>query len=271
VDCTQLTHLALGLEYDGRSYSGFQRQLGVPTVQAELEQALSQIADAPIVIACAGRTDAGVHATGQVVGFSTSATRQLKAWRRGVNSLTSAALKIRWVSEVAADFHPRFSATARRYMYIWYEDTVDSPVVQRLAVRSNNLDDKRMHAAAQGLVGDHDFTSYRGAGCQSRSARRLVEHIAVERFGDLVVLDVTANAFLLHMVRNIAGALVQVGLLQQPVDWPAALLPQRDRRLLGPTAPPHGLYLIAVRYPNDPFPVGPVPGLLRGVRTRTRA
>ena len=160
-------HLALGLEYDGRSFNGFQRQIGVPTVQAELEQALSKIADEPVGIAAAGRTDTGVHATGQVVGFASDAVRHLDAWRRGVNSLTSAAVKVRWVVEVADDFHPRFSAAARRYMYVWYEDSVESPVMHGLAVRVDPLHDEKMHQAAQGLLGEHDFSGYCAAGCQS--------------------------------------------------------------------------------------------------------
>ena len=258
-------HLALGLEYDGRAFNGFQRQSGVPTVQAELEGALSQIADAPVRIVAAGRTDTGVHATGQVVGFHTDAPRHLQAWRRGVNSLTSAALKVRWVAEVSEEFHARYSATARRYMYVWYEDGVDSPVVEGLAVRSGPLDDEQMHRGAQALVGEHDFTSYRGAGCQSVSAQRCVHRIAVRRFAGLVVLDVTANAFLLHMVRNIAGALRQVGVDDRCAQWPGALLAEHDRSQLGPTAPAHGLYLVDVHYPDCDFPQAPLPGLLRAV------
>ncbi len=206
-----------------------------------------------------------MHATGQVVGFQSDAPRHLEAWRRGVNSLTSAALKVRWVAEVEEAFHARYSATARRYMFIWYEDSVDSPVLDGLAVRSGVLDDEKMHRGAQALLGEHDFTSYRGAGCQSASAQRCVQRIAVRRFAGLVVLDVTANAFLLHMVRNIAGALVQVGVDERSADWPGKLLAARDRTQLGPTAPADGLYLVDVRYPDCHFPKAPLPGLLRAV------
>ena len=255
--------LALGLEYDGRSFNGFQRQTERPTVQAELERALTQIADEPIMLTAAGRTDSGVHATGQVVSFSCSAERPLRAWTRGVNSLTSPALTVCWAETVANDFHPRYHATARRYQYIWYEGETQSALMSGLAARTSPLDDVAMHRAAQGLLGERDFTSYRGAGCQSASAFRCVHRIGVLRHGPLVVLDVTANAFLLHMVRNIAGALVQVGKGEQSAAWPAQLIEARDRRLLGPTAPPEGLYLVQVDYPDQRFPRAPLPPLLR--------
>lgn len=262
--------LALGLEYDGRSYHGFQRQLDVPTVQAALEDALSKIADEPISVVAAGRTDTGVHATGQVVGFQCAAPRAPDAWVRGVNSLTPGSLKVRWVREVPEDFHPRYSASARRYLYLWFEDRVASPLLQGWAVRSPALDESAMHRAAQGLLGERDFTSFRGAGCQSKSAFRCVHRMAVTRLGGFVVLDVTANAFLLHMVRNLASALQQVGSGSREVEWPAQLLARRDRRLLGATAPPDGLYLTDVRYPGFDFPPSPLPGLLRAAGEAAR-
>ena len=186
-------HLALGVEYDGGAFSGFQIQKSSPSVQAVLEQAFTHIADQPIRIVAAGRTDAGVHATQQVVGFSTAVVRSLDAWRRGVNSLTPAAVKVRWVQEVDVRFHARYSATARRYMYLWYEDSVRSPTLDSWAVHSRRLDDEHMHRASLALVGEHDFTSFRAAGCQSQSAHRCVHSISVQRFGSAVVLDITAN------------------------------------------------------------------------------
>ena len=263
-------HLALGVEYDGGAFSGFQIQKSSPSVQAALEQAFTHIADQPIRIVAAGRTDAGVHATQQVVGFSTPVERSLNAWRRGVNSLTPAAVKVRWAQEVDVRFHARYSATARRYMYLWYEDSVRSPTLDSWAVHSRRLDDENMHRASLALVGEHDFTSFRAAGCQSQSAHRCVHSISVQRFGSAVVLDITANAFLLHMVRNVAAGLAQVGLGAQRGEWLADILSHKNRRLLGPTAAPRGLYLVGVRYPEYSFPPAPAPGLLRSLGSLER-
>jgi tRNA pseudouridine38-40 synthase len=256
-------HLALGVEYDGRAFSGFQFQKSSPSVQDALEQAFGRIANQPIRLAAAGRTDSGVHATNQVVGFTTPVTRPLEAWCRGVNTLTPAAVKVRWVREVDASFHPRYSATARRYLYLWYEDAIRSPFLDGAAVQTRELNDEAMHRASQVLVGEHDFTSFRGAACQSQSAYRCVHRISVRRHGSVVVLDIVANAFLLHMVRNIASGLSQIGQGERPEAWLAELLPQHNRQLLGPTAPPRGLYLVGVRYPGYQFPVGDAPGPLR--------
>lgn len=258
-------HLALGVEYDGSAFSGFQLQKSSPSVQGALETAFTRIADAPIRLAAAGRTDAGVHATGQVVGFATPVTRPLDAWRRGVNSLTPAAVKIRWAQEVDAAFHARYRASARRYMYLWYEDRARSPSIDGWAVNTPRLDDEAMHRASHALIGEHDFSSFRGAGCQSQSAHRCVHTIAVRRHGSLVVLDITANAFLLHMVRNVAAGLAQVGSGSRPPEWLAELLLHRDRGGLGPTAPARGLYLVGVRYPGYRFPAAPAPGPLRAL------
>jgi tRNA pseudouridine38-40 synthase len=257
--------LALGVEYDGSAFSGFQLQKTSPSVQGALEKALTSIADQPVRVHAAGRTDAGVHATQQVVGFTSPVTRPLQAWQRGVNSLTPSAVKVRWAEEVEQGFHARYSATARRYMYLWYEDSVRSPGLNQLAVQTRPLDDDGMHRAAGALVGEHDFTSFRAAGCQSQSAHRCVHRISVSRYGSLIVLDITANAFLLHMVRNIAAGLVEVGLGSRSADWPSELLGRRDRQPLGPTAPPSGLYLVGVRYPGHAFPMGIPPAPLRAL------
>ncbi len=263
-------HLALGVEYDGGAFSGFQLQRSSPTVQGALERAFARIADQPVRLTAAGRTDAGVHATSQVVGFATPVMRPLDAWRRGVNTLTPAAVKVRWVQEVDAAFHARYSACARRYMYLWYEDSVRSPTLDGWAVNTRRLDDEAMDRAGRALVGEHDFTSFRAAGCQSQSAHRCVHTIAVRRYGSLVVLDIVANAFLLHMVRNIAAGLVQVGTGARPDQWLAELLGQEDRQLLGPTAPPRGLYLVGVRYPGYRFPAGQAPAPLRALDSLER-
>lgn len=189
----------------------------------------------------------------------------MDSWRRGTNSLTGDAVTVHWARPVDADFHPRYGATARRYLFLFHESDNPSPLMDGYAVRSRRLNDAAMHLAAASLVGEHDFSSFRAAGCQSASPYRRVDRISVQRFGNLVVLDVQANAFLLHMVRNIAGALWQVGLEARPVAWIADLLLARNRNLAAATAPPQGLYLVAVHYPDYDFPAAPLPGLLRAL------
>lgn len=255
--------LALGVEYDGAAFSGFQLQHNAPSVQGALEAALSKIADRPVRIAAAGRTDAGVHATAQVVSFKTPTERPLEAWLRGTNALTPPAVKVRWVREVGDEFHARYSAAARRYQYLFYEDDVPSPLLHGRVMTVSCLDDEAMHRAAQVLVGEHDFSSFRAAGCQSLSAHRCVHRVAVERRERFVVLDVTANAFLLHMVRNLAGALIGVGEGSRREHWIAELLERRDRSRAGRTAPAHALYLVDVCYPGLELPPGQPPPLLR--------
>jgi tRNA pseudouridine38-40 synthase len=245
-------HFALGLEYDGSCFHGWQRQVGQRSVQQVLEEALSRVADAPIRATAAGRTDAGVHATQQVVGFTTTADRPLDGWIRGVNSLTPAGLSVRWAVPVGSNFHARFSATARRYLYVVFESDRAPAIARQYVTWSQpGLADSAMHAGARLLIGEHDFTTFRAAACQSKSPNRCVFSIEVRRFDDLVVIDVAANAFLHHMVRNIAGALLQVGRGERGPEWIGEILIQRDRRLVGPTAPPTGLYLVDVQYGTD--------------------
>jgi len=260
-----MMQLALGIEYHGAAFNGYQQQKHLPSVQQTLQHALSRIADHPVVLHAAGRTDAGVHATGQVVAFRTDAQRPLRGWQRGANSLTPAALAVNWIREVDETFHPRYSAVSRRYLYLFYESPVASPLLNDAAVCSPPLDDAAMHRAAQVLLGERDFTTFRGAGCQSRSPFRRLDRISVHRSQTLVVIDVQANAFLLHMVRNIAGALWQIGRGLQPENWLEDILLARNRALAGPTAPPHGLYLVQVGYPGYRFPEPPLPGLLRAL------
>ncbi len=260
-------HWALGLEYDGSAYHGWQRQVGQISVQATLEDALSRVADRDIRVIASGRTDTGVHATAQVVSFSTTANRPAEAWIRGATSLTPNTLSVRWARAVPAHFHARYSATARRYQYVLME--ADGPVTLgrgQVSWARTRLDDRAMHRGAQALVGEHDFTSFRAASCQSRSAYRCVHGVAVHRFGSLIVIDITANAFLQHMVRNIAGALMQIGSLAREESWVAELLRSRSRPLAGPTAPPDGLYLVDVRYPPEfDIPQGMPPPILRAL------
>ncbi|MEZ5557448.1 MAG: tRNA pseudouridine(38-40) synthase TruA [Pseudomonadales bacterium] len=263
-------NLALGVEYDGSAFHGFQRQSNAPSVQQALEEALARIADHPVRVAAAGRTDRGVHATGQVVSLQVAAERPLRAWWLGTNSHTPPQLKVRWARAVSPEFHARYSAVARRYQYLFYEAEASSPLLEPYAVRAACLDDDAMHAAAQTLLGEHDFSAFRAAGCQSLSAHRCVHRISVHRCGALVVMDITANAFLLHMVRNIAGVLQQVGSGVQSPDWVRALLLGRDRNLAGRTAPAHGLYFLGAHYPGVEFPAPELPGLLRALGTLDR-
>ena len=254
--------IALGIEYDGGAFHGWQRQSHRPSVQGDLEAALSKIADHQVRTVGAGRTDAGVHATGQVVSFQCANSRPLRAWREGANALTSPGVKVRWAQEVDGQFHARFSAAARRYIYLYRMDERRSPLRDPYAWRSAPLDADAMHGAAQALLGEQDFSSFRAAGCQSKSPCRHVGRIEVRSIADLVALDIEANAFVLRMVRNIAGALARVGRGEKPVGWIGECLQARDRALIGRTAPPQGLYLVQVRYPGQDFPAGGRPPLL---------
>jgi tRNA pseudouridine38-40 synthase len=246
------TRVALGIEYDGSAFNGWQTQLNphLRTVQETLEQALSKIADQPVTVQCAGRTDAGVHATGQVVHFDTSATRPVKAWVLGSNTLLPPQVVVRWAQPVAADFHARFSATARRYRYL-IANTPNRPAMfhQCVTHHARPLDAAAMHAAGQLLLGERNFTSYRAASCQSRTAMRNVTELSVQRCGDYLVIEIEANAFLLHMVRNIVGTLLEIGEHRKPVSWAGELLALQDRTKAAPTASPAGLCLLTVRYP----------------------
>ena len=248
---TEERTVALGVEYDGRAFHGFQRQRHAASVQAALESALSKVANEPVRVVAAGRTDAGVHATQQVVSFQTTAERSADGWRRGTSSLTPEALGIVWATILPGPFHARFDAVARRYVYL-FSDAPTPPIIHRGLVTwtRNALDAPAMHRAAQCLLGEHDFSAFRAAACQSKSPWRHVTHIRVWRMNALVAIEVRANAFLLHMVRNLAGALHEVGagrLAEQAVEQ---LLLGRDRSLAPPTAAPHGLYLTGADYPN---------------------
>lgn len=246
--------VALGIEYCGSAFHGWQLQKDpeLPTVQASLEQALSRVADHPVRTHCAGRTDTGVHAMGQVIHFDTTAVRPDKAWLMGTNTALPADVCVRWVRSVSPDFHARFDAFKRRYRYVIYNHPVRTAVLAgKVTWQCLPLSAELMHSEAQHLVGSHDFTAYRAAACQSRSAIRDVDAITVRREGSLVVLDIEANAFLMHMIRNIAGVLMAVGGGRQAPGWALEVLQARDRRLGGVTAPPHGLYFMGALYPRD--------------------
>lgn len=244
--------VALGIEYDGSGYFGWQRQAEVDSVQGQLEQALSKVANEPISLFCAGRTDAGVHATGQVVHFDTNAVRNEGAWTLGVNANLPDNIAVRWAKEVDESFHARFSATARRYRYVIYNHNLRPGILrQGVSHYHGDIDADKMHIAAQALLGEQDFTSFRAIQCQSKTPFRNVHSVKVTRQGMYVIVDISANAFLHHMVRNIVGSLLEIGLGNQPLTWMADLLSLKDRNQAAATAKPNGLYLVDVTYPEQ--------------------
>lgn len=245
--------LALGIEYRGTAFNGWQVQPDRPSVQAALEEALSKFADRPVSVICAGRTDAGVHGTGQVVSFSTDAVRARDGWIRGVNSFLPRTVAVRWVREVDPDFHARFSARSRTYEYWIWNDPVRSPLLDDAAGWVfRPLDAEAMQRGALPLLGEHDFTSFRAAECQAKTPVRTVTELSVRRVGQLVGVRITANAFLQHMVRNIVGALIYVGVGRERPEWIADVLAARSRDAAAPTFSPSGLYLTGVGYPEHP-------------------
>jgi tRNA pseudouridine38-40 synthase len=250
----------LVVSYNGAGFHGFQYQNEeLPTVQSALERAIARVADHPVQVTCAGRTDTGVHATHQVVHFDSENDRPLKAWIHGVNRYLPHSIAISWVGEMAGDFSARFSATARRYLYLIYNSAVRSSFLsQELTFEHRPLDEVLMHEGGQHLVGEHDFSSFRAAGCQARTPVRTITSLDVFRRGDLVVVDVRANAFLHHMVRNIVGLLTDVGRGRVAPAKVAEVLERRDRAVASVTAPSNGLYLIDVVYPASlGLPSGP--------------
>jgi len=230
-------------------------------VQEAVEGALSIVADQPVSVVTAGRTDTAVHASAQVVHFETPAVRSDHSWLRGVNSNLPASVRVRWIAPVDDDFHARYLATERSYRYIVLNRLVGTALHQGKATHEYRaLDATSMHDAAQTLVGSHDFSSFRAAGCQSKSPCREIRRITVERSGDWVWFDVVANSFLYHMVRNIAGVLLDVGAGEKEIDFVKQVLELRDRKSGSVTAPPDGLYLIHVDYPDRfGLPAAPEP------------
>lgn len=243
--------VALGIEYQGGDFCGWQTQHGVRTVQACVEQALSSVADHAVRVICAGRTDSGVHALGQVVHFETAALREDRSWVFGANANLPGDVSVLWARPVDDDFHARFTAQRRHYRYVIFERAVRPAVLAgRVAWEYRTLDTARMAAAARHLIGEHDFSSYRAYACQARSPVRTVHRLDVVRRGGLVIVDVIANAFLHHMVRNIAGVLMEIGAGRRPPEWAREVLEARDRQLGGVNAPPEGLYFVGVEYPE---------------------
>lgn len=253
IDEKQNSRIALGVEYDGSRYCGWQMQShGTRTVQHELQKALSIVADHPVQVVCAGRTDTGVHATGQVVHFDTAAKRPSRAWVMGVNTHLPDDVCVHWSRVVDAGFSARFSASMRAYRYV-IQQRAARPALYSRRVNwiHQQLDTVTMHQAAQALLGENDFSSFRSSACQSEHAMRFIQSIDVSAEGGFVYVDIRANAFLHHMVRNIVGSLLLVGSGERPPGWIAELLALKDRTRAGPTAPADGLYLVEVQYPDE--------------------
>jgi len=248
---SDISRIAAAVEYNGRSFCGWQRQSHSPSVQQAVEEALSFVANEPIVVACAGRTDTGVHATNQIIHFDTKAQRAPENWIKGCNSRLPEGVRLHWASAVSGHFHARFSALSRTYRYIISNEPVQPALFRGLVTWCRaGLNEEWMNDGAQGLLGENDFSSFRAAGCQSNTPFRCVENVRVYRQGRLVIVEITANAFLHHMVRNIVGALLAVGRGLQPQTWPGELLALKDRTQAEATAPSDGLYLVSVAYPE---------------------
>jgi len=244
--------IALGVEYDGSCYLGWQSQREGETVQQNVERAISMVADHPVKIFCAGRTDTGVHANEQVVHFETTALRKPHSWIHGCNTNLNKSISILWATEVPESFHARFSAVKRSYRYTILNRSI-RPGIQHNYVSfvHKPLDEVRMQQAARHLLGQHDFTSYRTVACQAKSPVRTLLKLDVTREGEYVHLDLEADGFLHHMVRNIGGVLIKIGIGEAEIDWSKQVLEHRDRRLGGVTASPKGLYLRKITYPDE--------------------
>jgi len=243
--------IALGVEYSGENYCGWQRQKHSPSVQENLEKALSQIADQPIQVFCAGRTDTGVHATNQVIHFEMTGSRPQTAWLRGANNYLPKDISIIWAKEVNDDFHARFSAIYRSYRYII--QNTESPTAtlsRKVTWHRRSLNIEMMQQASKYLLGKQDFSSFRASSCQANTSIRTIKYVNVSRVNELVFIDIKANAFLHHMVRNIVGCLLRVGEEREPPGFVKNIIAKKDRTKAPDTASPHGLYLVNVEYPE---------------------
>lgn len=244
--------IALAVEYDGARFCGWQRQPHCHSVQAELEQALSRIADEPITVSCSGRTDTGVHAVAQVVHFDTDAQRPLRAWTFGTNTHLCPQVAVHWAGQVSDDFHARFKALNRSYQYrILNRGTRSGLHADKLSWVNQALDVEAMHVAAQQLLGVHDFSAFRSADCQAKHAVRDLQQLDVHRSGQLVCIDVRANGFLHNMVRILAGCLIRIGKGENDAAWLLQVLNRQDRTKAGMTAPAQGLSFIQPTYPDE--------------------
>lgn len=243
---------AVGIEYAGSAYSGWQKQDHSPSIQQHLESAIGFVANHPVQLVCAGRTDAGVHAIEQVAHFETEAPRDNRAWLLGSNCRLPRDIRLKWVIPIEKGFHARFSALARSYRYIIFNSDVPSALFHgKVSWELRSLDAEKMHTTAQMLVGEHDFSAFRAVGCQAKSSSRNIHQISLSRQGDLIYLDIKANAFLYHMVRNIAGSLIAVGKGEQSSEWFADVFGGKDRNRADVTASAAGLYFLRAYYPDQ--------------------
>lgn len=241
--------VALGIEYNGSNFCGWQRQKNAESVQQHVEQCISQVANTPITVQAAGRTDTAVHATEQVVHFDCDSKRELKAWVMGVNSNLPNSISVLWAQHVDQEFNARFSAQSRRYRYIIFNQTTRPALLDKLVSwQYTKLNLQNMQHAAKHLIGTHDFTSYRAVACQAKSPVRTIHDIELVKQNEFIFIDIHANGFLHHMVRNIVGVLIAIGKNEQHQDWSLEVLEKCDRTLGGVTAPPDGLYLVKVQY-----------------------
>lgn len=247
-----LHRVAMRIEYDGSAYSGWQRQKHSISVQEKLEDALSKVADEAIEVVCAGRTDTGVHATSQIIHFDTRATRKERNWKLGCNSELPRDIAVGWTGFVVPQFHARFSARSRTYRYLIYnKDYRPALLSGGLTWCREKLDIDKMRVAAQYLIGKHDFSSFRAAGCAAHTPIRTVSDVRLSKYSDIVVFEISANAFLQHMVRNIIGLLIEIGRSELPSDHLQEILHAKDRTISAPTARPNGLYFVDVEYAED--------------------
>lgn len=244
--------IAAGVEYDGSAFCGWQYQDNSPNVQAMVEKALGKVANHPVRVVCAGRTDTGVHAAGQVIHFDTDAERSEFSWVRGANSNLPASVRLLWTREVDETFHARFKAQRRYYRYVIFNRAIHSACLhKRVSWEYRPLELFPMQQAARHLLGEHDFSAYRAVACQAKSPIRTLYQLDIRQQGPFIILDLSANAFLHHMVRNIAGVLMRIGAGEAEPDWARQVLELRDRTLGGVTAPPDGLYFMRVDYPDE--------------------
>ncbi len=244
--------VALGIEYAGERYFGWQTQPDGNTVQDVLEEALRRFLTEPVVTICAGRTDRGVHGTNQVVSIASPFVRAPAGWIRGVNTFLPDDIAVKWAREVPAGFHARFDALSRTYQYWIFNSPVRSPVMHgKTGWVWRPLDEGKMQQAAQILVGEHDFSSFRAAECQAATPVRTIKHLSVRRQGNLICVEICANAFLQHMVRNIVGSLIYVGIGRESVEWLTDVLAAKSRSAAAPTSDPAGLYFVGVEYPES--------------------